>query len=69
MKKKTFILREKTEWPELIKNRSSKLIGNNLLIIKKSNKFLQSKIKSFNDLGDGQTSKKIAKLVVKLVDY
>lgn len=69
LKKKTFILREKTEWPELIKNRSSKLIGNNLLIIKKSNKFLQSKIKSFNDLGDGQTSKKIAKLVVKLVNY
>ena len=66
MKKKCFVLRKETEWKELIKLNSVKLIDLNLLIIEKSKKFLNSKIKKSSIYGDGNTEK-IASLVKKII--
>ena len=66
-KKKTFIIRNETEWPELLKNNSSKLIGDNTRLIKDSSLFIKKKITNSNVLGDGKTSKRIANLVEKLL--
>ena len=52
MKKKCFVLRKETEWIELIKLNSVKLIGLNLLRIKESKKFLNSNIKKSNIFGE-----------------
>ena len=41
LKKKTFILRKETEWPELLKNNSAKLIGNDLKKIQNSKPFFE----------------------------
>jgi len=66
LNKKTFILRNETEWPDLIKNNSAKLIGNNLELIINSKSFIRSKIKNRKSLGSGNSSKKIASLVTNL---
>lgn len=68
LKKKTFILRKETEWPELLKNNSAKLIGNDLKKIQNSKSFLKSRIKNYLALGNGNTSEKIAKLIIKLTN-
>ena len=67
MKKKCFVLRKETEWKELIKLNSVKLIDLNLLIIEKSKKFLNSKIKKSSIYGDGNATEKIASLVKKII--
>ena len=67
MKKKCFVLRKETEWKELIKLNSVKLIDLNLLIIEKSKKFLNSKIKNSSIYGDGNATEKIASLVKKII--
>jgi UDP-GlcNAc3NAcA epimerase len=67
MKKKCFVLRNETEWNELIKLNSLKLVGNNLLIINKSKSFLKSKIKNSREFGSGNSTKKITLLIQKLL--
>lgn len=67
LNKKTFIIRNETEWPELLKNNSAKLIGDNINIIKQSKLFLKKKITNKNVLGNGRTSVKLAKLLEKLL--
>lgn len=69
LKKKTFIIRQETEWPELLMNNSSKLIGNNIKIIQNSNLFIKKKITNKNVLGDGRTSKRIANLIEELIEF
>ncbi len=67
MNKKCFVLRNETEWKELTKLNCVKLIGLNLLNIKKNKKFLNSKIKKSNIFGNGNTSKKISLLIKKII--
>ena len=65
--KKCFVLREETEWHELIKAKAAKLIGNDLSKIKKSRKFINSKILKINEFGNGKSTIKIAKLINKII--
>ena len=58
MKKKCFVLRNETEWNELIRLNSLKIIGNNLSIINKSKSFLKSEIKKSRVFGSGSSTKK-----------
>jgi len=67
MKKKCFVLRNETEWNELIRLNSLKIIGNNLSIINKSKSFLKSKIKKSRVFGSGSSTKKITLLIKKLL--
>jgi len=67
LKKKCFVLRNETEWNELIKLNSLKLIGNDLTIIQKSKKFLLLKIKKSKIFGNGNSSKKITSLIKQLL--
>ena len=67
MSKKVFLLREETEWKELIKLNSLKLIGNNIKKIEKNEKFLNSKIKKINYFGNGNSTNKISSLVKKIL--
>jgi len=67
LKKKCFVLRKETEWNELIKLNSLKLIGNNLSLIQKSDNFLLSKVKTSKIFGNGSSSKKITSLIQKIL--
>ena len=67
MKKKCFVLRNETEWNELIRLNSLKIIGNNLSIINKSKSFLKSEIKKSRVFGSGSSTKKITLLIKKLL--
>jgi UDP-GlcNAc3NAcA epimerase len=67
LNKKCFVLREETEWKELISLNSLKLIGNNLLKIQENRKFLNNKIKKSNLYGEGTATKKITQLIKKLL--
>jgi UDP-GlcNAc3NAcA epimerase len=67
LNKKCFVLREETEWTELISLDSLKLIGNNLLKIQESQNFLNKKIKRSNLYGNGASTKKISSLVKKIL--
>ena len=67
MKKKCFVLRNETEWNELIRLNSLKIIGNNLSIINKSKSFLKSEIKKSRAYGNGSSTKKITLLIKKLL--
>jgi len=65
--KKSFVLRNETEWTELIKVNAVKLIGNDLFKINKSKTFLKSKILKVNKFGNGKSTGKIAKLINRIV--
>ncbi len=67
LNKKCFVLREETEWKELIALNSLKLIGNNLLKIQKNKIFLNKKIKKSNLYGEGLSTKKISDLVKRIL--
>ena len=67
LRKKSFVLRKETEWHELIKANSVKLIGNNLLKIKKNMKFINSRILKINEFGNGKSTIKIARLIKKII--
>ena len=67
LSKKVFVLRNETEWKELITLNCLKLIGNNLAKINQSKKFLYSKIKKSNYFGSGNSTKKISLLVKKIL--
>jgi len=67
LKKKSFVLRNETEWNELIKLKAVKLIGDNIMEIKKNKNFLNSKILFLNKFGDGNSTKKISNLINKIL--
>ena len=67
MKKKCFVLRNETEWNELIGLNSLKIIGNNLSIIMKSKIFLKSEIKKSRIFGSASSTKKITLLIERLL--
>ena len=66
--KKCFVLREETEWNELKKTHTVKLIGTNIINIKKNDTFLKKKISKSKIFGDGKSTIKIANLVNKILD-
>ena len=68
MSKKVFLLRNETEWQELLTLNCLKLIGGNMTKIKQSKKFLNSKIKKSHYFGSGDTTKKISFLVRKILN-
>ena len=65
--KKSFVLREETEWHELVKANAVKLIGNDISKIKKNRKFTNSRILKINEFGNGKSTVKIAKLINKII--
>ena len=67
LKKKSFVLRNETEWNELIKLKAVKLIGDNIMEIKKNKNFLNSKILFLSKFGDGNSTKKISNLINKIL--
>ena len=66
-RKKCFVLRKETEWKDLIKTNTVKLISFNINSIKKSNKFLKKKILNTKIFGNGGSTEKIAKLVNRIL--
>ena len=68
LSKKVFLLRNETEWQELLTLNCLKLIGGNITKIKQSKKFLNSKIKKSHYFGSGNTTKKISFLVRKILN-
>ena len=66
-RKKCFVLRKETEWKDLIKTNTVKLISFNINSIKKSNKFLKKKIHNTKIFGNGRSTEKIAKLVNRIL--
>lgn len=67
-KKKSFVLRKETEWKDLIKAKSLKLIGRNILNIEKNKTFLNSKITNKNYFGNGKSTNKILNLIKKIFE-
>lgn len=67
LKKKVFVLRKETEWKELLTSKCITLINNKIPNEKEIKKFLNDKIKSNSDYGNGDSTLKIAKLVNKIV--
>jgi UDP-GlcNAc3NAcA epimerase len=67
LKKKIFILRKETEWIELVKIGSAKLIGMNIKKIKSSQSFLKKKVSSKKIFGSGDSVKKILNLINTIV--
>lgn len=65
-KKKSFVLRDETEWIDLIKAKSLKIINSNILDIEKNNTFLKSKINKKNYFGNGKSTIKILNLIKKI---
>ncbi len=66
-KKKCFVLRNETEWSELIKVNCVKLISNDVLTIEKSSKFLNKRLIVRQIFGNGDSTSKIAKLIKKII--
>jgi UDP-GlcNAc3NAcA epimerase len=67
LKKKIFILREETEWVELVDVGSAKLIGMDIERIKYSQIFLKKKIRNQKIFGNGKAALKILNLINKIV--
>lgn len=67
LKKKIFILREETEWVELVKIGSAQLIGMNIKKIISSKNFLKREVSNKKIFGNGDSVKKILNLINNIV--